>query len=426
MIENQEVVEEINTQGPGEPIIPPKGYVPTNVIQRKDWNTFLDYVKGQPNADLSNPQTGIGLLNQYKQSNPGFSITPEMIPNIQYEQNQFRKGDSFGNLNADQLKAVRAGMSPNFINQSDPYKSYYPQFKAGNQDFGTDIEGYAKFKSGGTVPTPVATNNTPIPPVATKEIHPANTIPLPDFNDPKSRLNYAKEFTKQGGPLLKGYGDTPLNVNAIPDAGSDTSKNISIKAAGKFGLDPALLYSSSMVEGMSGLFPDEKGQITGSANDDKDYPISGFINFGLDNFSDAYPGLVKKGYLSKDFASNFRKQNDVNEKNQTVHSANFKTPEAALEAKAAMIKDAQDQTEEYAKKSNIPLSDRAKQFFTLVNYNAGSGNMQKMLKEYNRSGYLKNDDFIYKRPSESWKGPWENVARRLQLADQLKKQKLFD
>src|ERR1700744_557368 len=123
---------------------PPAGYVPTNPAQRKDWNGFVDYLKSQGNINLSDPQVGANFLNQYKQNNPNFSITPEMIPAIQYENSQLRSGDFFGNLNADQLKSIRAGMSPNFLNTNDVYKSYYPQFKSGSTDFGTSIEDYAK------------------------------------------------------------------------------------------------------------------------------------------------------------------------------------------------------------------------------------------------------------------------------------------
>jgi hypothetical protein len=145
----------------------------------------------------------------------------------------------------------------------------------------------------------------------------------------------------------------------------------------------------------------------------------------LDNFADKFPELVKKGYLPKEFADNFKKSPEQNEKQQKVNSANFKTTDAALEAKAAMVKDAQDYTETYAKQNGIQLSDKAKQFFTLVNYNAGEGNMQKMIKEYSRSGYLKDDKFLDKRPSDSWKVPYENVLRRLKMADALKQEGLF-
>jgi len=36
-------------------------------------------------------------------------------------------------------------------------------------------------------------------------------------------------------------------------------KNISVKAAKEYGIDPALLYSSAMQEGASALFKDKSG-----------------------------------------------------------------------------------------------------------------------------------------------------------------------
>src|SRR6185312_5334667 len=121
-------IEELNinaeqvVDGPGDPKkpAPPQGYAPLSVQQRTDWNQFLDYLKGQGNVNLNDPQVGVNFLNQYKLNNPNFSITPEQIPFIQYEQSQLRKGDAFGNLSPDQLKALRAGMSPNYLNANIP------------------------------------------------------------------------------------------------------------------------------------------------------------------------------------------------------------------------------------------------------------------------------------------------------------------
>ena len=256
-------------------------------------------------------------------------------------------------------------------------------------------------------------------------------IPLPDYKNPESRLGYAKQFTQKYGPLMSGRGDTPLRINEKPAWGSDTSKNISIKAAQSLGLDPALIYSSAMEEGMSGIYPhkfkgrESEGDLVQSSGD-KDYPVSGFTSFGLDTFADAYPGLVKKGYLPADFQNQFKKSLQVNEKDEEVNSADFKTADAALMAKAAMIKASEDEVGETANKNNIKLSPRAKQFFTLISYNAGSGNAQKMMREYAKSGYLKDDKFLEKRPSESWKVPYENVIRRMKMASALKQEGYFD
>lgn len=250
-------------------------------------------------------------------------------------------------------------------------------------------------------------------------------IPLPDYANPESRLKYAQQFSQKYGPLMSGRGDTPLRINETPSWGRTKSKDLAINSAKSLGLDPAVLYSSAMEEGMSGLYPDKKGLVyTWSEN--KDYPVSGFANLGLDNFHDAYPGLVKKGYLPADFNANFIKRIETNEKGQLVNSADFKNPEAALQAKAAMIKDVDDRVGEIAAKNKIQLSPKARQFFSLIGYNAGAGNAEKMMREYAQSGFLKDDKFLEKRPSQGWAQPYDNVIRRIKMADALRSEGYFD
>jgi hypothetical protein len=253
----------------------------------------------------------------------------------------------------------------------------------------------------------------------------SSRIPLPDYKNPESRLQYAQQFTQKYGPLMSGRGDTPLRINETPSWGRTKSKDLAVNTAKGVGIDPAILYSSAMEEGLSGLYPDKKGLIyTWSEN--KDYPISGFSNLGLDNFSDAYPGLVKKGYLPADFNSNFIKRVETNEKNKSVNSADFKNPEAALQAKAAMMRASRDEIDDFAAKNKIPLSPKARDFFSLIHYNAGSGNAQQMLQSYNQKGYLKGDAFLNKQPDASWGQPYQNVIRRLKMADALKNEGYFD
>jgi hypothetical protein len=258
---------------------------------------------------------------------------------------------------------------------------------------------------------------------------PTDRIPLPDYKNPSSRLDYAKQFTSKYGALMSGRGDTPLRINEVPQTWQDklTSKQIAQNASKPLGLDPALLYSSAMEEGMSGLYPDKNGEVSFSG--DTDFPVSGYVNFGLDTFSDAFPALVKKGYLPKEFEKEFKKKVHPplpGDNKVAVNSADFSTAEAAFKAKAAMTKSYKDEVEDFASKNKIQLSDKAKDFFTLVSFNAGSGNARKMLKEYNSLGALKGDAFLNKRPSKSWAAPYENVIRRIQMADALKAEGYFD
>lgn len=256
-------------------------------------------------------------------------------------------------------------------------------------------------------------------------------IPLPNYNDPESRLKYAQAFTQKYGPLMSGRGDTPLRINEIPAWGKGKSRDLAMAASKNLGLDPALLYSSAMEEGMSGIYPHvfkgrEKEGLLVQSSGNKDYPVSGYINFGVDNFADAFPGLVKKGYLPADFQGQFMKSQEINEKDMPVNSANFRNPEAALMAKAAMMRASRDEIEDFATKNKINLSPKARDFFTLVHYNAGSDNAQKMLQAYNQKGYLQGDSFLKKQPDTSWSQPYQNVIRRLKMAEALRNEGYFD
>lgn len=259
---------------------------------------------------------------------------------------------------------------------------------------------------------------------------PADRIPLPNYNDPASRLQYAKAFTKKYGPLMQGRGDTPLRINEVPGWGSTTAKNMAISAAKKFDFDPALFYASAMEEGMSGLFKNEKGLANYSG--DKDFPTEGSYGFGLDNFVPLFPELVKRGYLPADFKDKF-KPVTYEEPGYTKNSANYRSPDDALMAKAAFMKYNQDEVDNYAKQMGIQLSPKARQFFTMINYNAGAGNGRKMLQDYFRAGALKDDAFLQNRPvsgpglkSTSWEQPYMNIIRRFKMADALRNEGYFD
>ena len=417
------------TEGGGEAAkkpAPPKNYKPLSASQRRDWNDMLDSMQKDGLAgskDLDQPDKNVGksYIEKYRKEHPNTSITEDLVPSIQYEQQAFRTGESFPGLSKEQLGVLRKQVNPDYLKRqtADPgtpfnsvlSREYYPSFKKGDKSYGTDMDGYLKDFS--------------TPPAKPETKEKSDTIPLPNYEDAKSRGKYAEDFYKKYPGIDHGRGDTPLRVNETPEGGSDTSKNLATKTAAKFGLDPALLYASSMEEGMSGLFPDKKGMVDKSK--DKDYPVDGFHNFGLDNFSDKFPELVKKGYLSKDFANQFKKMETTNEQDKKVNSANFKTTDAALEAKAAYIKSNYDEVEEMAKTDKIDLSPKAKDFFALVNYNGGSGTAHKMLEYYKGKGLLKDDKFLDKKPEEGLKlaPAWENVKKRLVMQDALKKENLL-
>jgi len=398
--------------GGGNPPTAPKGYVPSTPDQRTQWNSFLDFAGKQPGANLTDPKAQTALLAQYKKQNPEFSITAEQIPNIQYEAYQIRKGDKFGNLGSKELGYIRQGLSPNFINADTTNigKLYYPQMST----HGTDLEGYYNSKFNPTAvqspaepsPTaqPAATSPVAVSPSATSSNTPSGAIPLPNYNDPTSRLNYANSFRqKYGKEVLKGYGDIPLRVNEKPEYASDTSKNLAIKEAKKLGLDPALLYASSMIEGQSGLYPQKDkitGEMTVNYTGDDEYPVSGLWSFGLDSFLDYLPQLKKKGYLPQDFEKNYKvwdKPGGPAGKDANEESVMFKTTDAGVQAKAAMLRAFNDEFDEKLHEKNITLSPQQRDFFRLAYFNSGQHSFQ-LLDAYKKNGLLKSDDFINKMP----------------------------
>lgn len=359
---------------------------PLTNSERVDWNNFQTHIENSGGSKMEMP----GLLDGYKKVNPSSTLTSDHIVTAVGEVNSLKDGKPIAGMNASQAAYIQSGMPAAYKN--DASNLSYPV----SASHGVDLEGHA-------------TDNGP-------------KLPAPNYADPVSRLNYAKQFTQKYGPYMQGRGDTPLRVNEIPENGQTTAKEMAIKAAKPLGLNPSLLYSSAMEEGMSGLFPDKKGEVDFSGNEK--FPVNGFYNFGLDDFSDKVPALIKKGYLSSDFKDQFVPKQRVNELGRTVNSADFKTPDSALQAKAAIVKDFQDQTESYAKKNNITLSPKAKEFFSLVAYNSGSGNMQKMMAEYQKKNLL-TDDKVDKDPTGHWSTISNHISRRLAMRDALVKEGLF-
>ncbi len=264
---------------------------------------------------------------------------------------------------------------------------------------------------------------------------PATRVPLPDYKDPASRLAYAKAIRGKYGNYFEGRGDIPLRVNEKPAWASDTGKGLATKIATPYGIDPALLYGSSMEEGMSGLYPNKEGRF--NTTGDKNYPVSALWSFGLDSFNkDRFDTLVKKGLLPKEFANNFtifQGEGGPAGKEVRPETAMFKTTDAGLQAKAAMMKEAYNDIDAYAKKQGVTLSPKSRDFFALANFNGGEGVGHQMLTDYNNNGLLKDDTYLKARPTSgkglkptSYDKVYDNVKRRLVYRDALKSEGLFD
>lgn len=434
-------------------INPRSDYKPLDPKQRKDWNDFLDSmqrdgVAGSKDLDRTDKNTGADYIEKYRKENPGTSVTPDMIPHIQYEHQQLRSGESFAGMPPEHTRILRKHLDPNYLSKttaepgssfsSGMSRQYYPEFNKGDKSYGTDAEAYMK-----DFVTPAASDST------SKEDKPAgegdkkgesgkgdDRIPLPNYNDTTSRANYLKQWAKKYGDL-EGRGDTVLKVNEVPRGGSDTMKNISIKAAKDYGIDPSLLYSSAMQEGASALFKDKSGLDTRHKKPgefgyqafygDKEFPVNGNESMGVPDFANRFPDLVKGGYLPKEFASKFR-----GKKNEGEFSKNdFKTVEDGMKAKAALMKFGKDYVDKYATEKGIKLSKTAEDFFSLVFFNGGEGGVHKLLNRYNEEGLLKDDKFLKEHPHKDEKidpkdDIWAHVAPRLRMSLALKKEKHFE
>lgn len=158
--------------GKDKPPVAPKNYTPLTSDQRKDWNDFLMYldkkgVGGNAKLDARDQSLGLGYLKEYQKANPKTTVTQELIPSVQYDQYQIRKGEGgFNGLTPEQMKYIRKGLNPAYLaRETSPVdgwlgsitsKSYYPRgYRSDNQgnqyDFGTDMESYVRGLSDPTV-----------------------------------------------------------------------------------------------------------------------------------------------------------------------------------------------------------------------------------------------------------------------------------
>jgi hypothetical protein len=254
-------------------------------------------------------------------------------------------------------------------------------------------------------------------------------IPLPDYKNPSSRLKYAQSFLSKYGSLMQGRGDTPLRVNERPAYSNATSKEMSQRVGAQYGIDPALLYSGTMEEGMSGIYPGQP-YLQEKFGPNKEYPIDALWSFGLDSFLNKQKDLMASGKLPKEFSSRFT---SIIDPMKGTPRAYFKTPEDAMTASAAMWKGHYEDIDNYTKQKGIKLSPKARDFFARVGFNAGEGTARQMVSDYNVNNLLAGDVFMKKRPisgkglkAESYKDTYENVQKVMQMTDALKKEGLFD
>lgn len=220
-------------------------------------------------------------------------------------------------------------------------------------------------------------------------------------------------------------------LNKIDPTTGKPLKDIINSIAKKQNLDPNFLFSTLMTEGLE-TFPfqdkiDSEYQNYLKEGHAKPLSKSEFKNefygngsviganyFGLDTIGNVKGELFKKGYLNpEEFKRNAKITPFVNEKNESMESADFHNLSSGIDAAAAFIRHSNDQLDNWATENKTELTPRQKMFFQNVAYNAGQGNAQKMIKSYGEKGYLKDESFISTRPDESWKAVHTNASRRI-------------
>lgn len=195
-------------------------------------------------------------------------------------------------------------------------------------------------------------------------------------------------------------------------------------AARTAGISPEFLQRSAYQEGMNKMLsnPGDVSEAWLYARK-KDismnqFPVDGFYNYGVD-FIGA-PGYVKqlqgKGYLPKGFENSMKIYNALNEQNKLVPTAAFRNNEAALQAKAAMLRDNQDKVDAYAASHKLQLTPKERAYFTSASYNGGWGIGKHMMNEFisskDRAGFVD-------KGLTSKKGIHKNVYPRVSELEQL-------
>ena len=104
-----EETEEVTVEEPDPAKDVPEGYAPLSIKQRQDWNSFVRYLNtqakvgdkvagGNPELDKRDKRIGLDLLSSYAKSHPGFEITEEMVPHVQYEIQQLKNNNTLPGL----------------------------------------------------------------------------------------------------------------------------------------------------------------------------------------------------------------------------------------------------------------------------------------------------------------------------------------
>jgi hypothetical protein len=251
--------------------------------------------------------------------------------------------------------------------------------------------------------------------MALLDLYLSNLTGAPD--KPKKKVNeYERSLVRK-----QATAKLPGGSKSLAEASKEYGKEL--------GINPNMLASSSLVEGVGILF-DPKRQDFGSDAygvavergnvDVNKFPIDGFYYAGLDNWGPVVDRLTKKGYLPKDFQyqsypawnesidraikSNITDKNLIykaykgkgKERYEAIDKINsmlakkgiqpnqtvaFKNPEDMVRAKAAYLKDLADQVDEYASNKKITLTDEDRDYLIMSGYNGGMGTARGLMND---------------------------------------------
>lgn len=181
--------------------------------------------------------------------------------------------------------------------------------------------------------------------------------------------------------------------------------------------DKALLYASLMDEGGD--------QFTYNYQGGERDAYSGFGSFGLDTFGQRFDEFVKKGYIGKEMRNRIVMSSAINEKQETVKSADFTNLDDVITAKEAFLNASRDSISRKAKELGLNLSPTAMDYFTVASYNMGEAGAREMLQAYNKAGILKDDAFMKDDSYNYYREPHRNAKRRVQAMNMIRGEKLI-
>lgn len=232
--------------------------------------------------------------------------------------------------------------------------------------------------------------------------------------------------------LVRKLASTPL-----PMGKGRSLVDVSKEVGSKLGINPNMLASSSLVEGVNQLFT-KGGSVRSAAYEDaadrgeidrSKYPVDAFYYAGIDNFAPVAETLKQRGYLPKDVDYKlYTAWNEATERNiakfdnkgniieyympkqlvdaayfgegpqrqqaqaqinnllktkgvSPVQTVAFTNTEDMIKTKGAYLKYLQDQTKSYASKVGVKPTDKEMDYLVMSAYNGGEGTMRSLVNK---------------------------------------------